>query len=356
MYVTTCNSISTTQFFLCSVIFQPKFSHPSSLSRCFFHGVHVYILLSCSAVFKLGLANNNLQKYGKGYDPYRKTLPNRTLLVDKSGHGNFSSIQSAIDSIPSENKNWVCIHIRAGTYREKVKIPYNKPYIILKGEGKRRTKIVWDDHFSTAQSPTFASLADNIVVRSINFVNSYNFPHNNSPRLPAVAAMITGDRTAFYKCGFAGVQDTLWDEAGRHYFKRCTIQGAVDFIFGSGQSIYEGCSIQVLEGGFITAQGRTNPNDANGFVFKGCNVFGNSPVYLGRPWRGYSRVLFYKSNFSNIVDPKGWNAWDFVGHENHIAFAEYGNFGPGADTSRRVSWANKLNPSNIGRINQHVFH
>ncbi|KAJ6290015.1 hypothetical protein OIU78_025850 [Salix suchowensis] len=305
--------------------------------------------------FQLGLANNNLQKYGKGYDPYRKTLPNRTLLVDKSGHGNFSSIQSAIDSIPSENKNWVCIHIRAGTYREKVKIPYNKPYIILKGEGKRRTKIVWDDHFSTAQSPTFASLADNIVVRSIAFVNSYNFPHNNSPRLPAVAAMITGDRTAFYKCGFAGVQDTLWDEAGRHYFKRCTIQGAVDFIFGSGQSIYEGCSIQVLEGGFITAQGRTNPNDANGFVFKGCNVFGNSPVYLGRPWRGYSRVLFYKSNFSNIVDPKGWNAWDFVGHENHIAFAEYGNFGPGADTSRRVSWANKLSPQTLEELTSMSF-
>jgi hypothetical protein len=56
--------------------------------------------------------------------------------------------------------------------REKVKIPYNKPYIILRGEGKRRTKIVWDDHFSTAQSPTFVSLADNIVVRSITFVVS----------------------------------------------------------------------------------------------------------------------------------------------------------------------------------------
>ncbi|RQP01965.1 hypothetical protein POPTR_017G054700v4 [Populus trichocarpa] len=257
--------------------------------------------------------------------------------------------------MPSDNKNWVCIHVRAGTYREKVKIPYNKPYIILRGEGKRRTKIVWDDHFSTAQSPTFVSLADNIVVRSITFVNSYNFPHDNNPRLPAVAAMITGDKTAFYQCGFAGVQDTLWDEAGRHYFKRCTIQGAVDFIFGSGQSIYEGCSIQVLEGGFITAQGRTNPSDANGFVFKGCNVFGKSSVYLGRPWRGYSRVLFYKSNFSNIVDPEGWNAWNFVGHENHITFAEYGNFGPGAEISKRVSWANKLSPQSLEELTSMSF-
>ncbi|KAL9404421.1 hypothetical protein Peur_001393 [Populus x canadensis] len=83
--------------------------------------------------------------------------------------------------------------------------------------------------------------------------------------------MVTGDKTAFCQCGFAGVQNTLLfnttktllDDGGRHYFKRCSIQGAVDFIFD--------CSIQAL-GGFIPAQGRTNPNDANGFLFKGCNV------------------------------------------------------------------------------------
>lgn len=51
--------------------------------------------------------------------------------------------------------------------------------------------------------------------------------------------MIAGDKSAFYRCGFAGYQDTLWDDQGRHYFDHCSIQGAVDFIFGMGQSIYE---------------------------------------------------------------------------------------------------------------------
>lgn len=55
----------------------------------------------------------------------------------------------------------------------------------------------------------------------------------------AVAAMIAGDKSIFYKCEFLGFQDTLWDVEGRHYFKLCTIEGAVDFIFGNGQSIYE---------------------------------------------------------------------------------------------------------------------
>ena len=67
--------------------------------------------------------------------------------------------------------------------------------------------------------------------------------------------------------------------------------------------------------GFITAQGRTNPNDANGFVFKNCNVFGSGKTYLGRPWRGYARVLFYNTSMSNVILPSGWDPWNFVGHE-----------------------------------------
>jgi len=56
---------------------------------------------------------------------------------------------------------------------------------------------------------------------------------------PAVAAMISGDRSSFYGVGFYGLQDTLWDDKGRHYFNCCAIEGAMDFIFGAGQSLYE---------------------------------------------------------------------------------------------------------------------
>lgn len=69
--------------------------------------------------------------------------------------------------------------------------------------------------------------------------NSYNSPNSKNPRVPAVAAMISGDKCVFHKCGFSSVQDTLWDAGGRHYFKNCAIEGAVDFIFGNAQSLYE---------------------------------------------------------------------------------------------------------------------
>ncbi|XP_028183176.1 probable pectinesterase 29 [Glycine soja] len=266
-----------------------------------------------------------------------------TIIVDLSGNGDFSTIQSAIDSISSDNKNWVYIYVKAGTYREKVKISFDKPFIVLEGEGQKNTFVEWDDHDSSAESPTFTTMADNVVVKSISFRKILIDPVKYS--------------AYFYDVGFFGLQDTLWDEQGRHYFKSCTIQGAVDFIFGTAQSLYEDCTISAIDAnlgpgiiGFITAQGRTDPNDSNGFVFKQCNIIGNGTTYLGRPWRGYARVIFYNTKMSNIIQPLGWQPWGFAGQEDHITFAEYGNSGPGSDTSKRVSWLKNLDSSTVSKM------
>lgn len=54
----------------------------------------------------------------------------------------------------------------------------------------------------------------------------------------AAALRISGDNAAFYNCKLYGFQDTLCDDRNRHFFKDCLIQGTVDFIFGSGKSLY----------------------------------------------------------------------------------------------------------------------
>ncbi|KAI4303908.1 hypothetical protein MLD38_039490 [Melastoma candidum] len=283
----------------------------------------------------------------------------KTIFVDWSGkQGNFTAIQAAIDSVPHNNRRWFCIYVMAGVYREKVNIPSDKPYIIIKGQNRRMTEVVWDDHENVAQSPTFTSMADNIVVKSISFRNSYNNPVNNSnPRVPAVAALISGDKSYFYRCGFYGLQDTLWDNQGRHYFESCSIQGAVDFIFGRGQSIYVNCTISVLGealgagiSGIITAQGRDSPSDASGFLFVDCTVDGTGTTLLGRPWRAYARVIFYRSNLTSIVLPIGWNAWHYVGQESRLTFMESGCYGGGANTTGRVSWEKKMSGAAVEEL------
>jgi hypothetical protein len=46
-----------------------------------------------------------------------KLLPYSTIIVDPLGNGNFTTIKSAIESIPFNNKHWVAIRVKAGTYR-----------------------------------------------------------------------------------------------------------------------------------------------------------------------------------------------------------------------------------------------
>ncbi|URD77258.1 pectinesterase [Musa troglodytarum] len=166
----------------------------------------------------------------------------KTIVVNRSGTGDFRSVQEAINSVPDYNNQWIKIHLASGVYREKVVIGAYKSYILLEGEGAQKTSIEWGDYASdsrghdTASCGTFTSYASNIVVAGITFKNTYDgYSHTKQ----AVAALIAGDKSSLYSCGFVGYQDTLADLFGRHYFKGCYIQGVTDFIFGLGQSIYE---------------------------------------------------------------------------------------------------------------------
>ena len=60
----------------------------------------------------------------------------------------------------------------------------------------------------------------------------------------AVAFRISGDKAFFFGCGFHGAQDTLCDDAGRHYFRDCYIEGSIDFVFGDARSLYKDCELR----------------------------------------------------------------------------------------------------------------
>ncbi|KAK9735764.1 hypothetical protein RND81_04G226200 [Saponaria officinalis] len=272
-----------------------------------------------------------------------------TVTVSQSGNGDFTTIQDAVNSIHTKSrkhKQWIRILVQPGVYNEQVQIPQDKSCILLQGHGPRHTTITYNAHDETDTSPTVKILADNVVVKGITFENSYITKikgQNVQIFSPAVATMVSGDKIAFYKCAFKGYQDTLWDQQGRHYFKNCHIEGAVDFIWGNGQSFYEGCSINAIDGGFITAQGRASPNDPSGYVFNNCKVNGDAQTYLGRAYGPNSRVIFVNSMLDRVVQPQGWNIWRQQGHEGDIVYAEVNCNGPGANSPLRVPWRKNLN-------------
>lgn len=78
--------------------------------QCLFFYTILFILN-----FFNGFSEQENSRIHRVYHRRNQIIP--TIYVDKSGHGNYSTIQSAIDSVPPYNQDWICIYITAGTYR-----------------------------------------------------------------------------------------------------------------------------------------------------------------------------------------------------------------------------------------------
>ncbi|KAK9285444.1 hypothetical protein L1049_024637 [Liquidambar formosana] len=274
-----------------------------------------------------------------------KFKPCLTIRVDKNPRlGNFVMVQKAIDSLPAVNLCRVVISIGTGIYREKVEIPATMAYVSVEGAGADKTIIEWNDTadrmgqngqaLGTYGSATFAVNSPYFIAKNITFKNEAPSPPSGALGKQAVALRISGDTAAFIGCNFIGAQDTLYDHVGRHYFKDCYIQGSVDFIFGNGLSLYQGCDLHAITNsyGALTAQKRDSLLDETGFSFVNCKVTGSGALYLGRAWGTFSRVVFAYTYMDKIITPPGWT----------VFYGQYKCYGPGADFGGRVTWSREL--------------
>jgi pectinesterase len=168
----------------------------------------------------------------------------------------------------------------------------------------------------------------------------------------AVALRVNADLSAFYRCSFAGYQDTLYAHSLRQFYRDCDIYGTVDFIFGDAAVVLQNCNLYARrpdpnQKNVFTAQGREDPNQNTGITIQGCKVAAaadlvpvqaNFSSYLGRPWKTYSRTVFLQSKIDSLIHPRGWLEWNGSFALDTLYYAEYMNRGDGADTSARVSW------------------
>ncbi|KAG6572149.1 putative pectinesterase/pectinesterase inhibitor 41, partial [Cucurbita argyrosperma subsp. sororia] len=161
----------------------------------------------------------------------------------------------------------------------------------------------------------------------------------------AVAVLDRADFTTYYRCRFLSFQDTLYAKGRCQFFKECDIYGTVDFIFGDGLAMFQDCNIYARlpsNETTVTAQSKNKPSIRSGFSFQNCTVtvslkIASSKIYLGRPWRQYSTVVFMESFLDGNVQPQGWIMWSGV-PVNNLFYGEFNNRGLGADTTHRVNW------------------
>jgi len=301
------------------------------------------------------------------------------ITVAKDHSGQFTTIQEAVNSIPSDNTTPVTIRIKPGRYEEKLTI--RCPYLTLLGEDAASTILTYQDHATMLMEDgtkcgTFRSYScfidtHDFTARNLTFENS-----SGSGRIvgQALALYVDGDRILFENCHFLGHQDTLFtgplpptviqkngfvgpkefDERinGRHYYKNCKIDGTVDFIFGSATAYFEHCELFSLSNpdkngenyGYVTAAS-TPEGQEYGYVFYQCHFTGNCPphsVYLGRPWRNFAKTVLLECVLEEHIKEEGWHDWNKEEAHSQTFYAEYQSAGAGAAPQKRVFWSHQL--------------
>lgn len=309
----------------------------------------------------------------------------RFFEVSPERAGAYHSISKALEAIdelcPNDGQP-VTIHIEPGEYRERVEI--HRPYVTLVGETADGVRIVGslgakmpsgdgsgiDGKLGTFRTYTVLVDADDVRLENLTIVNDAGDGREVGQ---AIALYADGDRLVVDACCITGRQDTLFlgplpprevkpggfigpkqfaaRRVGRQYFRRCRIEGDVDFIFGGACAYFEGCEIRSLNrnmdvNGYVTAAS-TPEGEPYGFVFHGCSFtaaqdVAPDSVYLGRPWREWAQTVLIDCWLGQHIKREGWWDWAKPAAHERAHYAGASLHGPASDAENWAPWAHEL--------------
>ncbi|MGP4085880.1 pectinesterase family protein [Streptomyces sp. KR55] len=338
-----------------------------------------FLMASAGAGAALGLAplsahaHEQRRPFGRHGSPARRLTP-KTVYVDPHGHGDFTTVQAAVDAATTAGFTLV---IAPGFYRETVSAGVVDPATgqrteaatemtwIGASEDPRDVVIVYDNAagtpkpdgsgtYGTSGSATTLIRTDGFTARWITFANDWlRADHPGISGTQAVAIKVQGDRSAFHHCRFLGHQDTLYADSfglglfARQYYAHCYVEGDVDFVFGRATAVYEHCHFRTLNRtdltgapyGFVFAPSTAGANP-RGYLVMRSRVSSEAPdafYKLARPWVPSSDTTAHPmltvrdtwlgpgidavAPYANMRETYPWQS---------MRFAEYANSGPGA--------------------------
>jgi pectin methylesterase-like acyl-CoA thioesterase len=260
--------------------------------------------------------------------------------VATDGTGLYRTVQAAVDAAPTNSTSRIVITIKAGTYREILTVPSNKPNVTLEGLGSAPQVLIVNNrsaytHGTSGSATAFVNGRDFFAV---NLTISNDFDESSTPEgHQAVALNLNADRAVFRNVRLLGDQDTfLVNDSTRAYMVDSYVEGTVDFIFGGGTMVFHRTAVYQKRstGGPITAAS-TTAEKKYGFLFHQSTITGSGTnnTTLGRPWRPNAQVLYRESSLSATVrTSQPWtdmstNTWQ------NARFLEYRNTGSGAGTN-----------------------
>jgi unsaturated rhamnogalacturonyl hydrolase len=279
-------------------------------------------IIFCLVVGLLGL-RSEAREVRVGAQPVR-------IVVDATGHGDFRTVQEAINSLPDDAAAPRVIFIRKGVYHEKVCIEKNN--LVLEGEDKEQTVISFAmardewrcDHPDDWGVATLNLRGSDITLRDLTITNTYGFDHPE----PQVTIACTADSVTHRKTisrqghqmalrsfqttrlrvincvlkAYGGDTVSPWNvSAGMFYFKDCTMEGGVDFYCPRGWAYAEHCSFIADDGpACIWHDGSVDPDSRT--VLVDCDFSGYDGFKLGRYHRDAQFYLIHCRFGENMAD------------------------------------------------------
>jgi pectinesterase len=272
----------------------------------------------------------------------------------------FPTIQMAMDHAPAPGTGGrLFLHIAPGVYHERVIVLPNRERTTFLGTGTEPQAVTITAAMNAkAAGGTFFTATVDVFAPGFQ-ADNITFENSAGNTGQAVALAIHADRAIVKHCRILGDQDTLFANFGRQYYVDTYIAGGVDFIFGNATASFERVQIHSIRPGYLTAHSRTSAAQTTGYVFDHAIVtssdINGQPIYLGRPWRPFSRVVFMHSELPASLGPEGWSPWRKGEVPSNVFYAEYQNTGPGADTHARIPWSHQLNAQEAARYSADRF-
>ncbi|ENN82081.1 hypothetical protein YQE_01541, partial [Dendroctonus ponderosae] len=266
-------------------------------------------------------------KYLQGWTP--STIS--TSTADYTVGSGYSTIQAAVNAaINAGGTTRKYIKISAGTYSEVVYIPNTNVPLTIYGGGSAPANTVislslsatltgtqyksavgslfssGDPAYSiysscasksaigTSCSTVFWVQAPGVQIVNLTIENS----SKNSGTDQAVAVQTNADKVQIHNARLLGHQDTLCSGSGgttvqRSHVSDCYIAGDVDFVFGGGSTVFEGCTFHAVAGRSTEAvvfAPDTAPSISYGYLVIDSTITGDTSfltskeVYLARSW------------------------------------------------------------------------
>lgn len=283
-------------------------------------------------------------------------------VVDINGTGDFTSLQQAIDSMPSGRTAPWLIFVKNGRYEELIRVPAEKSFIHLIGQDKDNVIITYKINCANPENEndsgrefsritmgekncaTMVVSSSDFYAENISFENSWGVEEKSGPQ--ALALRMEGDRSAFYNCRFRSFQDTWMTSTkglnDRTYATDCWIEGAVDYFYGGGNAYVENSTFYNVRSGSVIVAPSHKEGTKWGYIFNNCIVDGNQAAAdgkskLGRPWHHGPIAVYMNTTIKIPLHPEGWTD---MGPAAKL-FAEYNSRdadGNPVDLSQRRTW------------------